>query len=66
MDIAYLSMVLSQVNVQQQASLSVMKKSLDQAETNGNGLLKMLHSADVAAIQRASQPHLGQNIDLKL
>lgn len=65
MDIALLSMALSQGQVQQQASMSVMKKSLDQAETGAEGLTKMLASADVAAIQHAAQPHLGGNIDLK-
>lgn len=65
MDIALLSMALSQGQVQQQASMSVMKKAMDQAETGADGLTKMLVSADVQALQHAVQPHLGGNIDIK-
>lgn len=66
MDIALMSMALSQGKVQQQASVSVMKKAMDQAQVGAEGLNKMMASADVAAIQRVAQPHLGTNIDLKL
>lgn len=66
MDIALLSMAMSQSQVQQKASISVMKKAMDQAESGANGLLKMMDSANVAALQHAAQPHLGGNIDIKL
>jgi flagellin-like hook-associated protein FlgL len=36
MDIAQMSMALSQVQVQQQASVSVMKKAMDRAEGNAD------------------------------
>lgn len=65
MDIALLSMALSQSHIQQQVSLSVMKTALDQAETNANGLTKIVDSASVAPLQRLAQPHLGTTIDLK-
>ncbi|WP_077214805.1 YjfB family protein [Bacillus dakarensis] len=65
MDIALLSMVLSQGQVQQQASMSVMKTVLDQAKEGADGLTKMIASTDVQALQQAAQPHLGGNIDLK-
>lgn len=65
MDIAFLSMVLSQGQVQQQASMSVMKQVLDQAQEGADGLTKMMVSADIQALQHAAQPHLGGNIDLK-
>lgn len=65
MDIALLSMALSQGQIQQQASLSVMKKSLDQAQQGADGLAKMMASANVEAIQHAAQPYLGGNIDLR-
>ena len=65
MDIGLLSMVLSQGQVQQQASMSVMKTALDQAQEGADGLTKMMASADVQALQHAAQPHLGGNIDLK-
>ncbi|UII55610.1 YjfB family protein [Cytobacillus spongiae] len=66
MDIALLSLALSQGKVQHQASMSVMKKSLDQEEQGAEGLTKMIASAEVGALQMAAQPHLGGNIDLKL
>ncbi|KAF0825137.1 YjfB family protein [Cytobacillus firmus] len=65
MDIALLSMALSQGQVQQQASLSVMKQAMDQAQQGADGLTKMMASADVAALEHAAQPHLGGNIDFK-
>lgn len=65
MDIALLSMILSQGQVQQQASMSVMRTALDQGQEGADGLTKMMASADVQALQQAAQPHLGGNIDLK-
>ncbi|MGG3450568.1 YjfB family protein [Domibacillus aminovorans] len=65
MDIALMSMVLSQGNVQQQASLAVMNKVMDQAEGNAAFLNKMMGAVNVQALQHAAQPHLGGNIDLK-
>lgn len=44
MDIAAMSMAMSQSSVQQQASVSVMKKSMDAAETQMNALLEMMPS----------------------
>lgn len=53
MDIAALSMVMAQSQVQQQASISVMKKAMDNTETQMNGLLEMMapneHMLDVRA-----------------
>ncbi|UJF28472.1 YjfB family protein [Planococcus sp. 107-1] len=57
MDIAALSMALSQMNVRQEASISVMKKSMDQAEVSGESVVKML--------EQSVQPHLGGSVDLK-
>lgn len=57
MDIAALSMALSQMNVRQEANISVMKKSIDQAESNGDSMVKML--------EQSVQSHLGRSIDLK-
>nr|WP_254119810.1 YjfB family protein [Bacillus sp. FJAT-29790] len=61
-----MSTALSRVQVQQQASISVMKKAMDQGEANVNLLNKMLEEADLQALQHLVQPHLGGNIDLKL
>ncbi|MFD2679318.1 YjfB family protein [Bacillus seohaeanensis] len=66
MDIALMSMALSQGQVQQQASMSVMKMAMGNAEQQGEALQKLMGTADATAIQHAAQPHLGGNIDLKL
>lgn len=57
MDIAALSMSLSQMNVRQEASVLVTKKAMDQAETNSANIVKML--------EQSVQPHIGSSIDLK-
>ncbi|MDQ0244750.1 hypothetical protein J2S09_002321 [Bacillus fengqiuensis] len=66
MDIALMSMALNQGKVQQQASISVMKMAMGNAEKQGEALQKLMSTTDAAAIQHAAQPHLGRNIDLKL
>jgi RNA-splicing ligase RtcB len=58
MDIAALSIMMNQSQVQQQASISVMKMAMNTAEQNSTGLTKML--------EQSVQPHLGSSIDLKL
>jgi hypothetical protein len=58
MDIPALSIMLSQSQVQQQASLSVMKMAMNNAQQNSVNFTKML--------EQSVQPHLGSQIDLKL
>lgn len=65
MDIALMSMALSQSQVQQQASMSAMKMAMGSAEQQGDAIQKLMSTTDASAIQRAEQPHLGGNIDLK-
>ncbi|MCQ6277155.1 YjfB family protein [Bacillus sp. V3B] len=65
MDVALMSMALSQGQVQQQASISVMKKAMDQSEGNADFINKMMGEMNVQALQHAAQPHLGGNIDIK-
>ncbi|MCM2675788.1 YjfB family protein [Alkalicoccobacillus plakortidis] len=60
MDIALLSMAMSQVNTGQQVSLSVMKQAKETAEVQGEAVVKLLDSAN----QTAGHPHLGRNIDI--
>lgn len=60
MDIALLSMAMSQVNTGQQVSLSVMKQAKETAEVQGEAVVKLLDSAN----QIAGHPHLGKNIDI--
>ena len=45
-----MSMALSQGQIQQQASISVMKKAMDQAEGNGDFINKMMGQANVQAL----------------
>lgn len=66
MDIALMSMALSQGQLQQQASFSVMKMAMQNAKEQSEGLQKLMSTMDPAAIQRAAQPHLGGNIDMKI
>ncbi|RID84793.1 putative motility protein [Peribacillus asahii] len=66
MDIALMSMALSQGQIQQQASMSVMKVAMGNAEQQDEALQKLMSTTDATAIQHAVQPHLGGNIDLKL
>ncbi|MHC8970677.1 YjfB family protein [Priestia aryabhattai] len=66
MNIGLMSMSLSQGKVQQQASLSVMKMAIGNAEQQGEAVKELISSSNVKALQQAAQPHLGGNIDLKL
>lgn len=66
MNIATLSMALSQASIRQDASFSLMKKTMDQAESNGIGMIKMLQESSIKkAMELAVQPHIGSSIDLK-
>ena len=58
MDIAALSMALSQMKARTEANLSIIKKAIDQAETNGQIVVRML--------EQSVQPHIDRVIDLKL
>ncbi|WP_077624769.1 YjfB family protein [Sediminibacillus massiliensis] len=65
MDIAALSMALSQSSVRQDANLSLMNKVMDQAEHKSQGMIDMMQHSSVKAMQQAAQPHLGASIDIK-
>ncbi|WP_280769556.1 YjfB family protein [Salipaludibacillus daqingensis] len=66
MEIPSLSMAMSQAGVNQQASISMMQKSMDQASQQGQALEKLMDSAEVQRMEHAMQPHLGGSIDVKL
>lgn len=66
MDIAALSMALSQASVRQDANFSIMKKTMDIAESNNQGMINMMQEASVKAMEHSVQPHIGSSIDLKL
>ena len=65
MDIAALSTALSQSQVKQQASLSVMKMAMNSAESNAVDLTEMLGQMNQKAPQ-AAHPHLGSQIDIRV
>ncbi|AXI39022.1 putative motility protein [Bacillaceae bacterium ZC4] len=62
MDVAALSVALSQSNVQQQASLSVLKLAMNTAEQNGKNIAEMLKGSQPAV---SLELHLGNTVDLK-
>ena len=71
MDIAALSMGLSQMNLHQQASISIMKMAMDSAKGQTIDFVDMLESSnmvntDVKIMERSVTPHLGVNIDISL
>ncbi|TYP69356.1 YjfB family protein [Paenibacillus methanolicus] len=57
MDIAMLSMSLSQMKLGQAVGISVLKMAKETAVSQNEGLLQ--------AMQQSVQPHLGQRIDLR-
>lgn len=66
MDIAKMSIALSNAQVQQQASLSVAKMAMGSAEQQGEAVQKLLQTADVTNQQQPAHPYLGGSIDVKL
>jgi hypothetical protein len=66
MDIAALSNALSQSSVRMDANISLMKKTMDQAEVNGQGMIHMMQESSVKAMELSVQPHLGTSIDIRL
>ena len=55
-------MVLSQGQVQQQASTSVMKIAMGNEEQQGEAVQKLMSTIDVSVARHAAQPHLGGSI----
>lgn len=62
MDIAALSTMLSQTNMNQQASLSVMKMAMNTAEQNGQAMQELMQTAQAPV---SLEPHLGNSVDVK-
>lgn len=65
MDIAAMSTMLSQANLQQQVSISVMKMAMDAAKVQAVDLTQMLQES-TKAMELSVNPHLGTNIDIKI
>ncbi|GBG58303.1 hypothetical protein SPFL3102_02025 [Sporomusaceae bacterium FL31] len=57
MDIAALSLINSQMNVQNDASILVLKKAMDTAELNSQTMISDLVPPS---------PHVGNSIDIKV
>ncbi|WP_416147253.1 YjfB family protein [Salipaludibacillus sp. HK11] len=66
MEIPSLSVAISQAGVNQQGSVSMMQKSLEQAGQQGQALDKLMESAEVQRTEHALQPHLGGSVDVKV
>lgn len=60
MDIAALSVISSQSNVQQAVGIALMKKTMDVADEQGVTLQQMIAASPV------SDPNLGQNVDITI
>lgn len=58
MDIASLSMSLSQMKVANQASISVLKLTMDTAQEQMEDMTKIM--------EQSVNPNIGSNLDLKL
>ena len=58
MDIAAISMAMSQANLMTNVNVALLSQSLDSVETLGDDMIKMM--------EQSVQPNLGQNIDIKI
>ena len=56
MDIASVSTAMSMVNLQSDVGVAMLSKSLDQMETMGEGMQKILETS--------VNPHIGGNFDM--
>jgi len=65
MDIAAISMMLSQTKIQQQAGISVVKMAMNTGENQVNELIEMLQKT-TNALENSVTPYLGRNIDITL
>lgn len=63
MDIAGLSTMLASSKLQNDVSTMMLGKQIDQANTEGAGLVKMI---DSAAMELSVNPHIGSNFDMSV
>ena len=61
MDIAEVSMALSQIQTQSQVGTAVLSKTMDTNEIMGDGIVKMI---DKSAMERSVNPGIGANVDV--
>ena len=65
MDIAALSVLMSQGQVQQQAGVSVMKIAMDVASSQGDMMTSLL-SETAKSLEMSVQPNLGATVDIRV
>lgn len=65
MDIAALSVIMSQGQVRQQADLSVLKLAMDVASTQG-AMMTALLGETAKSLEMSVQPHLGGSVDIRV
>jgi hypothetical protein len=65
MDIAALSMGLSQMKVAQEASVSVLKMAMDTAKVQSVDVVQLIESS-TKAMESSVSPHIGGSIDISL
>lgn len=63
MDMAGVSMALSNVSLQSQIGTAVLRKAMDTNETLGAGIVQMM---DAAAMERSVNPDIGANFDMRV
>ncbi len=61
MDIASVSMALSQSSSLTKIGTAMLSKTMDTEEILGQGLVNMI---DAAAMERSVNPHIGSNFDM--
>lgn len=61
MDVAGLSVALSQSSVLTKVGTAVLDKALDTNEVLGQGIVSLI---DSAAMERSVNPHIGANVDM--
>ena len=65
MDIAALSIIKNQMQIQQAAKVAVMKKAMDTAEQNGSFINQMVDKIQTVKNPDLSNlPHIGNNLDV--
>lgn len=63
MDIAGLSMELSDISLRSQVGTAMLSKAIDNKEAMGQGLVNMI---DAAAMEQSVNPNVGANMDLRV
>ena len=61
MDIASISMAMSQSTALTKVGTAVLSNAMDTNEALGQGLVEMI---DAAAMERSVNPHIGSNFDM--